>query len=98
LGIVSVDSVKVTNLFHQKYRGSRYSFGYPAVQYLEDLAKIFKFLEPQQSIGERLTEWYHPEPEQSTNAILYIIHKRNTLWREGRGTQRETLRFEGGAK
>jgi hypothetical protein len=45
-----------------------------------------------------LTEWYHPETEQSTNAILYIIHKRNTLWREGRGTQRETLRFEGGAK
>jgi len=37
---------------------------------LEDRALIFKLLKPEQSIGVRLTEGYHLEPEQSTNAIL----------------------------
>jgi 5-methyltetrahydrofolate--homocysteine methyltransferase len=70
LGIAGADSVKVTDLFHQKYRGSRYSFGYPACPNLEDQAKIFRLLEPEKSIGVRLTEGFHLEPEQSTNAIL----------------------------
>ncbi len=70
LGIAGADSAKVTDLFHQKYQGSRYSFGYPACPNLEDQAKIFRLLEPEKSIGVRLTEGYHLEPEQSTNAIL----------------------------
>ncbi len=70
LGIAAADSPKVTDLFHQKYRGSRYSFGYPACPNLEDQARIFKLLKPEESIGVRLTEGFHLEPEQSTNAIL----------------------------
>jgi 5-methyltetrahydrofolate--homocysteine methyltransferase len=69
LGIATEDSPRVADLFHQKYRGSRYSFGYPACPNLEDQAKIFRLLKPD---GVRLTEQFHLEPEQSTNAI--IVH------------------------
>jgi len=69
LGTGGADSARVTDLFHQKYPGSRYSFGYPACPNLEDQAKISKLLEPKKSIGVRLTEGYHLEPEQSTSAI-----------------------------
>ena len=70
LGIATADSPKVADLFHQKYRGSRYSFGYPACPNLEDQARIFHLLKPEESIGVHLTEGFHLEPEQSTNAIL----------------------------
>jgi len=72
LGIAGEDSPLVTDLFHQKYRGSRYSFGYPACPNLEDQAKIFRLLKPEQNIGVRLTEQFHLEPEQSTNAV--VVH------------------------
>ena len=72
LGIASEDAPRVGDLFHQKYRGSRYSFGYPACPRLEDQAKIFGLLKPEETIGVRLTSGYHMEPEQSTSAI--IVH------------------------
>ncbi|HEY0759706.1 MAG TPA: methionine synthase [Acidisarcina sp.] len=72
MGIDAEDAPRVTDLFHQKYRGSRYSFGYPACPNLEDQAKIFELLEPEKNIGVRLTEQFHLEPEQSTNAI--VVH------------------------
>ena len=72
LGIAGEDSPRISDLFHQKYRGSRYSFGYPACPNLEDQAKIFRLLKPEENIGVRLTEGFHLEPEQSTNAI--IVH------------------------
>ncbi|HEU5350640.1 MAG TPA: methionine synthase [Terracidiphilus sp.] len=70
LSIAGEDSERITDLFHQKYRGSRYSFGYPACPNLEDQTKIFRLLHPEENIGVRLTEGFHLEPEQSTNAIL----------------------------
>jgi 5-methyltetrahydrofolate--homocysteine methyltransferase len=72
LGIGGDDAERISDLFHQKYRGSRYSFGYPACPNLEDQAKIFELLEPEKNIGVRLTEGFHLEPEQSTNAL--VIH------------------------
>jgi 5-methyltetrahydrofolate--homocysteine methyltransferase len=72
LGIAGEDSPRITDLFHQKYRGSRYSFGYPACPNLEDQAKIFRLLKPEENIGVRLTEGFHLEPEQSTNAV--VVH------------------------
>ncbi|HET7102827.1 MAG TPA: methionine synthase [Terracidiphilus sp.] len=72
LGIAGDDSKLLTDLFHQKYRGSRYSFGYPACPNLEDQARIFRLLKPEENIGVRLTEGFHLEPEQSTNAI--VVH------------------------
>jgi 5-methyltetrahydrofolate--homocysteine methyltransferase len=72
LGIDGEDAPDVRDLFHQKYRGSRYSFGYPACPNLEDQAKIFSLLKPEEKINVRLTEGYHIEPEQSTNAL--VVH------------------------
>jgi len=72
LGIAAEDSPRISDLFHQKYHGSRYSFGYPACPNLEDQIKIFRLLKPEENIGVRLTEQFHLEPEQSTNAI--VVH------------------------
>ncbi len=72
LGIAGEDAPVVRDLFHQKYRGSRYSFGYPACPNLEDQTKIFDLLKPEENIGVRITEGFHLEPEQSTNAL--IVH------------------------
>jgi 5-methyltetrahydrofolate--homocysteine methyltransferase len=72
LGIAGDDSARIGDLFHQKYRGSRYSFGYPACPNLEDQTKLFAVLKPEESIGVRLTTGFHMEPEQSTSAI--VVH------------------------
>ena len=72
LGIAGEDAERVTDLFHQKYRGSRYSFGYPACPNLEDQVKIFAVLKPEDTIGVHLTPGFHMEPEQSTSAI--VVH------------------------
>ncbi|MFN2530543.1 MAG: methionine synthase [Pyrinomonadaceae bacterium] len=71
LRIDGADAADVSQLFHQKYRGSRYSFGYPACPDLEDQEKLFQLLDPQR-IDVMLTEEFQLEPEQSTSAI--IVH------------------------
>ena len=72
LGIVGEDSPHIRDLFHQKYRGSRYSFGYPACPNLEDQSKLFALLRPEENVGVRLTSGFLLEPEQSTSAI--VVH------------------------
>ena len=72
LGIGGDDAPRINDLFHQKYRGSRYSFGYPACPNLEDQTKIFALLHPEETIGVRLTTGFLLEPEQSTSAL--VVH------------------------
>jgi 5-methyltetrahydrofolate--homocysteine methyltransferase len=72
LGIANEDSPEIRDLFHQKYRGSRYSFGYPACPNLEDQTKLFALLHPEENVGVRLTSGFLLEPEQSTSAI--VVH------------------------
>ncbi|HZQ68619.1 MAG TPA: methionine synthase [Terriglobales bacterium] len=72
LGIAGQDSPHIRDLFHQKYRGSRYSFGYPACPDLEDQTKLFALLKPEENVGVRLTSGFLLEPEQSTSAI--VVH------------------------
>ncbi len=72
LGISGEDSLHIRDLFHQKYRGSRYSFGYPACPNLEDQTKLFALLKPEENVGVRLTSGFLLEPEQSTSAI--VVH------------------------
>jgi 5-methyltetrahydrofolate--homocysteine methyltransferase len=69
LGIGDGDAKDIQRLFSQGYRGSRFSFGYPACPNLEDQAKLFDLLHPER-IDITLTEEYHLEPEQSTTAII----------------------------
>jgi len=70
LGIAGEDAPEIRDLFHQKYRGSRYSFGYPACPNLEDQTKLFTLLKPEENVGVRLTSGFLLEPEQSTSAIV----------------------------
>ncbi|HYG98162.1 MAG TPA: methionine synthase [Terriglobales bacterium] len=72
LGIAGDDAARISDLFHQKYRGARYSFGYPACPNLEDQTKLFALLHPEEAIGVRLTTGFLLEPEQSTSAI--VVH------------------------
>jgi 5-methyltetrahydrofolate--homocysteine methyltransferase len=72
LGTASEDSADVQAVLeHQAYRGSRYSFGYPACPDLEDRAKIVELLRPER-IGVTLSEELQLHPEQSTDAL--IVH------------------------
>jgi 5-methyltetrahydrofolate--homocysteine methyltransferase len=72
LGIAGEDSPHIRDLFHQKYRGSRYSFGYPACPNLEDQTKLFALLKPEENVGVRLTSGFLLDPEQSTSAM--VVH------------------------
>jgi 5-methyltetrahydrofolate--homocysteine methyltransferase len=72
LGIAGEDAPEIRDLFHQKYRGSRYSFGYPACPNLEDQTKLFALLKPEENVGVRLTSGFLLEPEQSTSAL--VVH------------------------
>ena len=56
-------------LLRQGYRGSRYSFGYPACPRLEDQAQILALLEGER-IGVALSEEFQLHPEQSTTALV----------------------------
>jgi 5-methyltetrahydrofolate--homocysteine methyltransferase len=56
--------------FTSRYRGKRYSFGYPACPDLEDQAGIWKLLRPQE-IGVELTEGFMMDPEASVSALVF---------------------------
>ncbi|MEO1130674.1 MAG: vitamin B12 dependent-methionine synthase activation domain-containing protein [Planctomycetota bacterium] len=71
LGFGGEDSPRIKELFTQKYRGSRYSFGYPACPDMSDQDKLFRLLKPQR-IGCELTDNWQIDPEQSTSAI--VVH------------------------
>jgi 5-methyltetrahydrofolate--homocysteine methyltransferase len=59
--------------FQAKYRGKRYSFGYPACPVLDDQAYLFNLLKPQ-DIGVELTEGFMMDPEASVSAIVFHHH------------------------
>jgi 5-methyltetrahydrofolate--homocysteine methyltransferase len=71
MGIGDQEPDEMRLLFSAKYHGARYSFGYPACPNLEDQAKLFELLEPQ-DIGIELSEEFMLIPEQSTSAI--VVH------------------------
>jgi len=71
LGFGSEDDPDIRRIFQQGYRGSRYSFGYPACPDLEDRQKIVELLQPSE-IGVQISENHMLIPEQSTDAI--VVH------------------------
>ncbi len=56
--------------FTSRYRGKRYSFGYPACPNLDDQQGLWKLLRPE-DIGVRLTEGMMMEPEASVSALVF---------------------------
>jgi 5-methyltetrahydrofolate--homocysteine methyltransferase len=71
LAVKSDDSHDLQGILDQGYRGSRYSFGYPACPDLEQQVQLCELLEPGR-IGVELSEEFQLHPEQSTSAI--IVH------------------------
>jgi 5-methyltetrahydrofolate--homocysteine methyltransferase len=71
LGFASDDSRELSEILDQGYRGSRYSFGYPACPDLGAQVQLCELLEPER-IGVELSEEFQLHPEQSTSAI--IVH------------------------
>jgi len=57
--------------FTSRYRGKRYSFGYPACPDLEDQVGLWKLLKPEE-IGVELTEGFMMDPEASVSALAFI--------------------------
>ncbi|MBA3855469.1 MAG: methionine synthase [Cyanobacteria bacterium PR.3.49] len=72
LGLVKFDAQDRSKFFQQGYRGTRYSFGYPACPNLEDQVQLFELLKPER-IDMALSEEYQLVPEQSTSAIV-VVH------------------------
>jgi 5-methyltetrahydrofolate--homocysteine methyltransferase len=68
-GFADEDGPSLAGLFRQQYRGSRYSWGYPACPDLEEQRKLVDLLDAD-TIGVSLTEEAHLVPEQSTSAII----------------------------
>ncbi len=56
--------------FTSRYRGKRYSFGYPACPNLNDQQGIWKLLHPD-DIGVRLTDEMMMDPEASVSALVF---------------------------
>jgi 5-methyltetrahydrofolate--homocysteine methyltransferase len=71
LSVKSEDSADLQGILDQGYRGSRYSFGYPACPDLEQQVQLCELLDPAR-IGVELSEEFQLHPEQSTSAI--IVH------------------------
>jgi len=70
-GICEKRTLNLQELVTQKFRGSRYSFGYPACPDLAAHELVWQLLDPGR-IGVTLTETYHMAPEYSTSAI--VVH------------------------
>ncbi len=71
LGFAAEDDRDTEKMLGQGYRGSRYSFGYPACPKLEDQAAILDMLDAKR-IGVDLSDEFQLHPEQSTSAIVTV--------------------------
>jgi 5-methyltetrahydrofolate--homocysteine methyltransferase len=69
-GFADPMDMKMMERFQAKYRGKRYSFGYPACPRLDDQALIWRLLEPNR-LGIQLTDGFMMEPESSVSALVF---------------------------
>jgi len=69
-GFPDPSEMTMAQRFTSRYRGKRYSFGYPACPDLEDQAGIWKLLRPEE-IGVQLTEGFMMDPEASVSALVF---------------------------
>jgi 5-methyltetrahydrofolate--homocysteine methyltransferase len=72
LGFAAEDDRDVERMLKQGYRGSRYSFGYPACPTLGDQRQLLGLLGAER-IGLELSDEDQLHPEQSTSAIV-VLH------------------------
>ncbi len=71
LGIASADARDIPDLFHKKYRGCRYAYGYPACPDMEEQRHLLRLLGAER-IGITMADEFQLHPEQSTAAL--VVH------------------------
>jgi len=69
-GFPDPPAMTMAQRFTSRYRGKRYSFGYPACPSLDDQAGLWKLLQPEE-IGVQLTEGFMMDPEASVSALVF---------------------------
>jgi 5-methyltetrahydrofolate--homocysteine methyltransferase len=69
-GFPDQPTMTMADRFTSRYRGKRYSFGYPACPNLDDQAGIWMLLRPEE-IGVHLTEGMMMDPEASVSALVF---------------------------
>ncbi len=69
-GFGSEDPANLDDILGVKYRGARFSLGYPACPEMEDRKKVVELLNPGR-IGVVLSEELQLHPEQSTDAFVF---------------------------
>jgi 5-methyltetrahydrofolate--homocysteine methyltransferase len=69
-GFPDPPTMTMQDRFTSRYRGKRYSFGYPACPNLEDQAGLWLLLRPEE-IGVHLTEGMMMDPEASVSALVF---------------------------
>jgi 5-methyltetrahydrofolate--homocysteine methyltransferase len=69
-GFPDAATMTMQERFTSRYRGKRYSFGYPACPNLDDQQGMWKLLQPEE-IGVELTEGMMMEPEASVSALVF---------------------------
>ena len=74
LGFAAEDDRDIEKMLQQSYRGSRYSFGYPACPKVEDQDQLLAVLGAER-IGVSLSDESQLHPEQSTSAIVVLNSK-----------------------
>jgi 5-methyltetrahydrofolate--homocysteine methyltransferase len=67
-GFPDAPDLTMTDRFQARYRGKRYSFGYPACPELSDQTTLFRLLDGRK-IGVELTEGFMMDPEASVSAL-----------------------------
>ena len=70
LGFAGEDPSELGGFFDLKYRGARFSLGYPACPEMEDRKKVVELLKPER-LGIVLSEELQLHPEQSTDAFVF---------------------------
>lgn len=70
-GFPDAPDLTMTDRFQARYRGKRYSFGYPACPELADQTTLFRLLDGRK-IGVELTEGFMMDPEASVSAV--VVH------------------------
>lgn len=70
-GFADEEAPDKRGLFKAKYRGMRYSFGYPACPDLSQQTKLWRLLRPDETLGVDLTEGYMMDPEASVSALAF---------------------------
>jgi len=69
-GFADPEDLAPKDLFAARYRGKRYSFGYPACPDLSGQRALFRALKPEE-IGVQLTEGDMMDPEASVSALVF---------------------------